>query len=108
MSNSDSDKLAEEVVQAYAEFNMHLHQKGQFPINHFDTFFQAVVSYSDATKNEKMIHRKVARAVYGFREMLEMKSFCAPEKAIDDADRLESILFGGYDTYFEGDEPPGL
>lgn len=108
MDNADSDKLAEEVMDAYAEFNMHLHDKGRFPINHFKTFFHAVVRYSDATKKEKMIHRNVASAINGFREMLELKSSRAPGKAIADADRLECILFGGYDPYFEGDEPPGL
>ena len=108
MDNTDSDKLAEEVMDAYAEFNMHLHDKGRFPNNHFKTFFHAVVSYSDATKNAKMIHRNVASAVNGFREMLQLKSSRAPGKVIADADRLECILFGGNDPYFEGDEPPGL
>jgi hypothetical protein len=25
-----------------------------------------------------------------------------------DAERLECLLFAGYDPYFEGEEPPGL
>jgi hypothetical protein len=31
-----------------------------------------------------------------------------PGTIIADADRLESLLFSGYDPYFEGDEPPVL
>src|ERR1039457_712308 len=108
MSNADSDILAEEVKQAYVEFNMHLQEKGRFPINYFKTFFHAVVRYSDATKNEKMIHRSVASMVNGFREMLELISSRVPDKAIADADRLECIVFGGYDPHFSGDEPSGL
>ena len=28
-----------------------------------------------------------------------------PEQVVWDAERLESLLFSGYDPYFEGDEP---
>jgi hypothetical protein len=31
-----------------------------------------------------------------------------PGLVLRDADRLESMVFAGYDSYFEGDEPPGL
>jgi hypothetical protein len=55
-----------------------------------------------------MIHRSVASAVNGLRDILQLKSFRAPGEAIADADRMECMLFLGYDPYFEGDEPPGL
>jgi hypothetical protein len=31
-----------------------------------------------------------------------------PCDVLRDAERLECLLFGGYDPYFVGDEPPGL
>jgi hypothetical protein len=31
-----------------------------------------------------------------------------PEQVVQDAQRLESLVFSGYDSYFEGDEPPGM
>lgn len=105
---TDNDLLAEEVMRASVEFNMRLFGKGRFPISHFKTFFNAVVRYADAMKSERMIHKNVAGEVNGIREMLELESSRAPGKAIADADRLECILFGGYDPYFEGLEPPGL
>jgi len=55
-----------------------------------------------------MIHREVVGAVKGLREILDLRSSRAPGRTIADADRLECMLFGGYDPHFEGDEPPGL
>jgi len=31
-----------------------------------------------------------------------------PEQVVRDAQRLELLVFDGYDSYFEGSEPPGL
>jgi hypothetical protein len=108
MCNADRDKLAEEVMEAYGELNIRRFAKGRFPMSHFNTFSNAVVRYADASKNEKMIHKNVAGAVNGFREILELESSRAPGKAIAGADRLECILFSEYDPHFEGDEPPGF
>ena len=108
MQNTDSDKLAEDVMTAYADFEMHFHEKGPFPMIYFKAFFEAVVRYTESIKNGPMIHRKVASAVNGLREILELKSYNAPVQAISDVDRLECILFSEYDPYFEVDEPPGL
>jgi hypothetical protein len=41
------------------------------------------------------------------REFLEVERKRIPGTIIADAD-LESLLFSGYDPYFEGDEAPGL
>lgn len=107
MHNTDSDKLAEEVMNAYTEFEMHFHGKGTFPMLYFKAFFEAVVRYTESIKNSPMV-RKVASAINGLREMLELKASHAPGQAISDANRLECMLFSEYDPYFEGDEPPGL
>ena|SRR3989337_2526872 len=107
MHNTNGDKLAEDVMNAYADFETHFYAKGPFPMLYFKAFFEVVVRYTETIKNSPMINRKVASAVNGLREMLE-KSSHAPGQAISDADRLECMLFSEYDPYFEGDEPPGL
>lgn len=63
MHNTDSDKLAEDVMSAYADFEMHFHGKGPFPMLYFKTFFKAVVRYTESIKNRLMVHRKVASAL---------------------------------------------
>jgi hypothetical protein len=108
MPNTDSDKLAEDVINAYAEFDMHLHEKGPFPMFYFMAFFEAAFRYIESMKNSPMIHRNVASSINGLRDMLQLKSSRAPGKAIRDADRLECMLFSEYDPHFEGDEPLGL
>jgi hypothetical protein len=108
MPNIDRDKLAEDVMNACAEFETHLHEKGPFPMSHFKVFFEAAVRYIESMKNSPMIHRNVASAINGLREILQLKSSRAPGQAISDADRLECMLFGEYDPYFKGHEPPGL
>lgn len=108
MHNTDSDILAEDVMNAYVEFEMHLHEKGPFPMKHFRAFFEATVLYVKSMHGNTMIHRNVAAAVNGLRSIIELESFHAPGEAIYDADRLECMLFREYDPYFEGDEPPGL
>ena len=108
MVKIDVDRLAEEVLNAYLEFESRLVRKGRFPNSHFKVFFDAVVCYVESTKDAKMIHRSVASAVSGLREILSLQTSLASDRAIADADRLECMLFSGYDPHFEGDEPPGL
>ena len=55
-----------------------------------------------------MIHKSVARAVNGLREYLAVERKRIPGNVFFEADRLECMLFVGYDPSFEGDEPPGL
>ena len=44
----------------------------------------------------------------GLTEFLSVERKRVPELVLRDAERLESMVFSGYDCYFEGDEPPGL
>jgi len=55
-----------------------------------------------------MIHRKVVVAVNGLTAFLQVEQQRVPGQVLCDADRLECLLFSGYDRRFEGDEPPGL
>lgn len=110
MKDIGGDALAEFVMKAHVAFDSKLHEKGRrrFPATEFKALFEAVVRYAEATKEETMIHKNVAGTISGLREILELKSLRAPGQAIADADRLECMLFAGYDPHFEGDEPPGL
>lgn len=108
MRNIDSDKLAEDVMNAYAEFEKHLFEKGPFPLSYFRSFFETAVRYIESTKNSPLIHRNVASTISGLGDILELKSSRAPGQAINDAARLECMLFQEYDPYFQGHEPPGL
>jgi len=104
----DIGSLADEVMHTYAEFNDRLIAKGKFPFDLFNAFFNAVVQYSDATKNRKMIHKSVANAVRDFSETLKLIHPRTPGKALAEASRLECIFFCGYDPRFDGFEPPDL
>jgi len=105
---NDKERLAQSVVEAYAAFNVALHGKRGWPRERFHQLFSAVTAYATATTDDRMIHRDVARCVNGLREYLEVASKSVPGAALFDADRLETILFAGYDPSFDGDEPPGL
>jgi len=56
----------------------------------------------------KLVHREVVSAVNGLVDFLGCERKRVPEKVFYDAERLECLLFSGYDPHFEGDEPPGL
>ena len=60
------------------------------------------------TKRDPLIHRVVVEAVNGLTDLLSVERKRVPEVVIRDAQRLESIIFSGYDCYFEGDELPGI
>jgi len=106
MEDISGDELAEEVMKAFVEFDLRLHAKGRFPNTEFRAFIDTVERYVKATKENQMIHRSVARAVNGLGEILELESSRASGREIADADRLECMLFGGWDPYSNGDEPP--
>lgn len=109
MCNSDSGKLAEDVMNAYVDFEIHFNDKRkEFPAEDFKAFFEAVVRYVESVRRNQIIHRNVAATVNGLRNMLELKFSHVPDEAIYDTDRLECMLFSDYDPYFEGGEPPGL
>jgi hypothetical protein len=63
---------------------------------------------SHALGNASLIHRDVANAIHGLVDFLKVERRQVPGTVIQEADRLERIVFGGYDPYFDGDEPPDL
>jgi len=50
----------------------------------------------------------VVSAVSGLMDFVMAERKRVPEQVVADAQRLESLVFDGYDSCFEGDEPPGL
>ena len=108
MPISQKDRLAAEVEDRWLDFQDGLSNKRRYPVEQFWAFWDAGRRYADLTKNDPLIHRKVVVAINGLREFLAVERKWVPGTIIADADRLESLLFSGYDSYFEGDEPPGL
>jgi hypothetical protein len=62
----------------------------------------------DTTREDEMIHRGVVRAVNGLVEYLRGERKRVPDEVLLEAQRLECLLFLGYDPHFDCDEPPGL
>ncbi|MGA2730270.1 MAG: hypothetical protein ABSE96_20865 [Terracidiphilus sp.] len=91
-----------------ATFDLALSNKRIYPVQEFRAFVQSARRYIAMTKNDPMIHKSVARAVNGLREYLAVERKRIPGDVLFEADRLECLLFAGYDPSFEGDEPPGL
>jgi hypothetical protein len=109
MSDSEKDRLAALVVDQHCTFQMALvESKKQYPIREFKSFAAVTRRYADVTRKDKMLHRVVVEAVNGLVECLQSERKRVPDEVMLEAERLESLLFLGYDPYFEGDEPPGL
>ena len=102
---SEKDRLAAEVEDRWIDFQMALSDRRRYPMEQFRAFWHAGKRYSEMTKGDALIHRKV---VNGLTDFLSVERKRVPEDVLYDAERLESMLFAEYDCGFEGDEPPGL
>ncbi len=109
LENPTLDTLAERVLEAHAEFDARLGERGRrFPVAEFDRLWRAVLEYSAAMKSLNWLHRDVARVLSGLREYLELESFKTPPDVVRRADQMECVLFSDYDPYPDDDEPPGF
>lgn len=108
MPDSEKDTAAEEVADRRATFNLALSNNRKYPVQEFRASVQTARHYIAMTKNDPMIHKSVARDVNVLREYLAVERKRIPGDVLFEADRLECLLFVGYDPTFEGDEPPGL
>ena len=82
--------------------------KRKYPIQQFQAYWSATRRYAELTKADALIHKSVATAVHGLVDFLSAERKRVPNDVLRDAERLECLLFSGYDPHFEGDEPPGL
>lgn len=108
MPGSEKERLAAEVESRWVAFREGLSDKRRYPMAQFKAFCAAGRRYAELTKNDPLIHRNVVVAINGLREFLSVERKRIPDTILQEADRLECLLFSGYDPYFEGDEPPGL
>ena len=109
MSSSEKDRLATEAMQCWADFQEGLSSdKQKYPLQQFRAFWAVTKRYAELTRSDPLIHRSVAGAVNGLLDFLEAERKCVPGDVLRHAERLECLLFSGYDPHFEGDEPPGL
>jgi hypothetical protein len=109
MDNSGKNGAAKTVIDRWCDFHGALcGAKRKYPVEEFLSFVRAARRYIELTREDPLIHREVAKAVHGLREFLQVERKRVPGEILYEADRLECLLFSGYDPYFEGDEPPGL
>jgi hypothetical protein len=73
-----------------------------------DSFVETARRYSGLTRHDELIHREVAKAINGLTEFLQIERNRVPGSILTAAERLECLLFDGYDPHFHAEEPPGL
>jgi hypothetical protein len=109
MPSPEKDRLAAEAMQCWVDFQEGLSSdKRKYPVQQFRAFWEVTKLYAELTRSDPLIHRSVAGAVNGLLDFLEVERKRVPGDVLRDAERLECLLFSGYDPHFEGDEPPGL
>ncbi len=109
MPTSQKDQLAAEAIDRWGDFQEGLASvKRKYPISQSQAFWSATKRYAELTKADPLIHKQVAAAVHGLVDYLSAERTRVPVDVLRDAERLECLLFMGYDPCFEGDEPPGL
>ena len=109
MPTSQKDQLAAEAIDRWQDFQESLASvKRKYPIHQFQAYWSATRRYAELTKADALIHKSVATAVHGLVDFLSAERKRIPNDVLRDAERLECLLFSGYDPHFEGDEPPGL
>ena len=87
---------------------MALSDKRKYPTEQFNSFASRVRRYVQVVGKDRLIRRDVVGAVNGLVDFLRVERKRIPGNILAEADRLETLVFAGYDLRFEGDEPPGL
>ena len=109
MPTPEKDRLAAEAMKCWSDLQDGLSSdKRKYPIQQFNAFWSVTKRYAELTKSDPLSHRSVVGAVNGLVNFLEVERKSVPDGVLRDAERLECLLFSGYDPHLEGDEPPGL
>ena len=109
MRGAEKDRLAESVVDRYSSFEQALAgNRRKYPTREFQLFAEGLRRYVEKIGSDKMIHRDVIGAVHGLVDDLRVERKRVPGEVLVEAERLECLLFLGYDPHVDGDEPPGL
>lgn len=102
MPRSEKDRVAAEFQERWTDFQMALSGKRKYPVQQFRLAWEVGRRYAEMTKSDTMIHRVVVSAVNGMTDYLICERKRVPEEVVLKAQRLESLVFAGYDSYFEG------
>jgi hypothetical protein len=105
---SKKDQAADLVMDRLMDLESELSDRRKNPAKVFVAFAQAVRRYAEVTKGDALIHKTVASEVHGLRNRLGIEGKRITDDMYFELERLECLVFSGYDPYFEGDEPPGL
>ena len=108
MLNSEKDRLAAETMERWRDFEHGCRPKKKFPIREFRAFWSVAKRYAELTRSDKAIRRDLATAVHELTTVYGWASKTPENEAIADIQRLECLVFHGYDPHFDGDEPPEL
>jgi hypothetical protein len=109
MSAKDKNRLASLLIETHTEFEMALSDNSRkYPIAEFKRFVRIAQQYLEAIQHDQFVHKEVVRVLHGLSENLRLERKKVPDDVLYEAERLECLLFLGYDPHFEGDEPPGL
>ena len=103
MPTSQKDQLAAEAIDRWEDFQESLASvKRKYPIQQFQAFWSATKRYAELTKADALIHKRVAAAVHGLVDFLSVEGKPVPSDVLRDAERLECLLFMGYDPVLRG------
>ncbi len=109
MADSEKDRLAHAVVERHRDFPLALAgDRRSYPTREFRAFAHAAQRYVRAIRGDGLIHRGVVEAVHDLVDYPRVERKKVPGGVLVEAERLETLLFLGYDPFFEGEEPPGL
>ena len=105
MPISEKDLLAAVAMDRWKDFQESLSsEKRKYPIQQFRAFWSAATRYAELTKSDSLIHKSLAAAVNGLVEFLGAERKRVPGDILRDAERLECLLFRGYDPSFVGQQ----
>jgi hypothetical protein len=107
-TRSEKDRLAEEAMGFWHDFQAALSPKKKFPMQQFRAFWKSAKRYAEYTKSDSEIHRELASAVHELVTTIGWAGKSVQDGVLWEIQRLECLVFDGYDPHFEGDEPPGL
>ena len=80
----------------------------RYPRAEFQAFAQTARLYLHEIQDHSFIRREIVYVFHNLVDTLQSERKRIPGEVLWEAERLECLLFAGYDPHFEGDEPPGL
>jgi hypothetical protein len=109
MNNSEKNRLAAVAMERWHSFEEALaRSRRTYSLQDFLSFVDAAREYISAIRLDQLVRRDMANAINGLTEHLRLERKRVPGRVLSEANRLECLSFGGFDTHFDGDEPPGL